>query len=277
MPETDKRSVQGRIVPEWIMSLLWAMVALIAVFCVLIFYIPLDTYRFYGHILEAGTALFCMACCLYAYRAIAGRTILLLAAFVYGGYALSTTFWYLYSVALGRQYVFVSVSELGFVGFIFFLIAAIIIEFPKRKVLVRTRAALMGFFLLAALLVAGTVGLSLPDVLLIARILIVALLIDIAVSHGVHQYPLLWLGILLRCLSAVLYGFRETLFIAHRDWAFVVPFTGNPMAIYDLLSLVGPLIIFSFLFIQLGLFDYLNSLNAGTAAASSPASRDPGC
>ena len=131
---------------RWAVPLLWLTVFFSVLFAALIFVIPLDEYRLLGHIFEATVALFCMACCLYLYRSVSDRLLLLLAAFAFFSYALSTTFWYLYTVALGRMFVFTTVAEFGFLCFFFFFIAAISIEAEGGQWVLRASAKLQARF-----------------------------------------------------------------------------------------------------------------------------------
>ena len=248
---TGERMKSG-VVPGRVILLFWGMVILAATFTSLIFFIPLETYQLYSNFFEVVIASICMISCLYAYRTWSERIILLLAAFAFGGFALSNTFWYLYSIAenLGRQTVFSTISELGFLGFMLFFIVAFRIEFPQKPGPVSSRIVPGGLFLIIALMVLGTSGITPGTALLTFRLLILALLIDRAVCHGVYRYPRLWLGICLWSFASVLYGFREVV---------VVPSDLNLLTTNPFLSLVGPLDILSFLLIQLGLFGYLNS------------------
>lgn len=251
--------VRHDVVPGNVFFLLRGLVAGTIIFSVLIFFIPLDTYRFYGNFLEVGIALFCMCCCLYAYRTWSARILLLLAAFAFLGYALSNTFWYLYAAALGRQNVFFSVSELGFLGFMFFFIVAFRIEFVKLPGLRSSRIALVGLLVFIALLLVASLGITPVSALLLFRILIVALFLNSALEHAVYRYSLLWAGICLWSFASIVYGFRDTFVITHAGGAAVTLFSGNPLTVYDFLSIIGPFIFLSFLLIQLGLFTYLNS------------------
>jgi hypothetical protein len=252
---------------RWAVPLLWITVFLSVLFAVLIFVIPLDEYRLLGHIFEAVVALFCMACCLYLYCSVSDRLLLLLAAFAFFSYALSTTFWYLYTVALGRMFVFTTVAEFGFLCFFFFFIAAISIEFPDRGMQSSTTVLLLLLFLAVPLVagIAGGIAQPVHFLLVIVRFLVIGLLITTAVRHGIHHYPLLWAGICLRCLASMLYGIRETLFVVYPVPLF--PSTGftAPLTVYDFLSIVGPMIICSYALIQIGLFSYITSNRDPTA------------
>jgi hypothetical protein len=260
MPGTGAH-LKNHVIPEGVTILFWIMVILTALFTGLIFIIRLDTYQFYSNFFEVVIALVCMVSCLYAYRTWSGRIILLLAAFAFGGFALSNTFWYLYSIAshLGRQDVFFTISELGFLGFMLFFIVVFRIEFPPKPCPLLLRITMAGLLLIIALMVIGTLGLDRNTALFMFRFLVVALLIDVALYHEVYQYALLWPGICLWSFASILYGLRDTLFIMHKEWLIVAPFTGTPLSVYDFLSVVGSLDILALLFIQLGLFKYLNS------------------
>lgn len=248
---TGERMNDG-VVPRSVILLFWGMVLPAALFTGLIFFIPLKTYQLCSNFFEVVIALVCMVSCLYAYRSWSDRIILLLTAFAFGGFALSNTFWYLYLTAfqLSRDSVFFTISEMGFLGFMLFFIVAFRIEFPQKSCPVSSRIVLWGLFLITALLVAGTSGITQNTALLMFRFLIVALFIDVALCHGVYQYNLLWPGICLWSFASVLYGYREV---------FVAPVTKNLLAAHPFWSLVGPLDILALLLIQLGLFEYLNS------------------
>jgi hypothetical protein len=239
--------------------LVWLTFFLSVLFAALIFVIPLDTYRLLGHIFEAVISLFCMACCLYLYRTVSDRLILLLAAFAFFSYALTTTFWYLYTVALGRMFVFTTVAEFGFLCFFFFFIAAISIEFPDRGMRSSTTVLLLLLFLAVPLVAGFEGGVTQPVhfLLIIVRFLVIGLLITTAVRHGVHHYTLLWAGICLRCLASMLYGIRETLFTVYPVPLFPATAFTAPLSVYDFLSVVGPMIICSYALILIGLIAYI--------------------
>ena len=126
-------------IPGPVRHLLWGIIVLCVIFAALIVVIPLPLYRLIGNSFEVVAAFFCMCVCLYAYRHWSGRVILLLAAFAFGEYALATVFWYLFTllpltVSLGRPFVFTSVAELSFFGFMLFFIAGFQIEGKKEPV-----------------------------------------------------------------------------------------------------------------------------------------------
>jgi hypothetical protein len=258
---TGERMKDG-VVPGRVILLFWGMVLLTVLFTGLIFFIPLDTYHLYSNLFEVVIALVCMVSCLYAYRTWSERIILLLAAFAFGGFALSNTFWYLYLTAfqLSRDSVFFTISEMGFLGFMLFFIVAFRIEFPQKPCPLLSRAAMAGLLLMTAVVLLKLSGIT-PDTgllkshleivaLLLLRLLVLLLFIDAALCYGVYQYPLLWPGIWIWSFASVLYGFREVV---------VVQFDVKLVTTNPFWSLVGPLDILSFLFIQLGLFTYLNS------------------
>jgi hypothetical protein len=244
-------------VPHRVMLLLWGMVLLTAPVCALIFFIPLGDYQYYDNILEVGVALICMISCLYAYRTWSERIIVLLAAFAFGEYALANTFYYLYSLVPDMQNGLFTISELGLLGFMLFFIVAFRIEFPQKPYPVSSRIVLLGLFLLIVLLVLGTSDVTLSTAVFIFRLLMVALLIDGALDHGVYQYPLLWPGVCLWSFASIIGGLRYTSVLMNAEW--VAPFTTDSLTAYDFISIVWPLYILSFLLIQLGIFTYLNS------------------
>lgn len=240
------------------MLLLWGMVLLTAPVWSLIFIIKVKDYQFFENSLEVGVSLICMILCLYAYRTWSERIIVLLAAFAFGEYALSNTFWNLYSIALDMRDVPFSISELGVLGLMLFFIAAFHIEFPRKPYPVSSRIILLGLFLIIALLVLGTSGVTVTvsTAVIILRLLIVALFIDGALDHGVYQYPLLWRGICMWGVASIIGGLRYTSVIKNAEW--VVPFTDH-LTPFDFLSIVWPLYSLSILLLQLGIFRYLNS------------------
>jgi hypothetical protein len=250
---------------RWAVPLLWLIILLSLAFAALIFVIPLDAYRLIGHLFEAVAALFCMACCLYLHRTVADRLLLLLAAFAFFSYALSTMFWYLYTVALGRLFVFTTVAEFGFLCFFFFFIAAISIEFPDRGMKLSSSALLLLLFLSIPLAAGVVTGDNQPVhlALIMIRFLVIGLLVVTAIRHGIHTYTLLWAGLCLRCLASMLYGVRETIFTIYPVPLFPGTSFTPALNVYDFLSMVGPMIICSFALIQIGLFSYIiNSRNA---------------
>lgn len=244
---------------RWMVPLFWLIVILSAFFAALIFIIPLDEYRLLGHIFEATVALFCMACCLYLYRTVSDRLLLLLAAFAFFSYALTTTFWYLYTVALGRMFVFTTIAEFGFLCFFFFFIAAISIEFPDRGMRLSTTAFLILLFLAIPLIIgfAGGAGQPVHFGLVVIRFLVIGLLVATAIRHGVHHYTFLWAGICLRSVASMLYGIRETIFVVYPVPLFPATAFTASLNVYDFLSVVGPMIICSYALILLGLISYI--------------------
>lgn len=242
------------------MLFLWGMVLLTAPFWSLIFIIPVKDYQLFDNSLEAGVSLICMILCLYAYRTWSERIIILLAAFAFGEYALSNTFWNLYSIAFDMRDVPFSISELGVLGLMFFFIAAFRIEFPRKPYPVSSRIVLLGLFLIIALLVLGTSGVTLITAVIVLRLLVVALLIDGALDYGVYQYPLLWPGICMWSFASIIGGLRYTSVIKDAEW--VVPFTRD-LTPFDFLSIVWPLYSLSILLLQLGIFRYINSHKTG--------------
>jgi hypothetical protein len=252
----------GSSAPSWVIIVLWVIVILAAVFIPLVLVIPLDTYRLVGNAAEVVSAFFCMGCCLYAYRYLADRIILPLAAFAFFGYALANIFWYLYSITLGRAFVFTSVSEIGFFCFFLFFISAITIEFPREKIPVALRIFLMFVLFLLPLFLMGSFGTNQPlhFFLVALRFLLIEQLVEAAIRHGVFRYRLLGAGLGLYCLGAMVYGLRETVVINNPAALLAGPVAGSHLSAYDLLSIVGPVSIGSFALITLGLFTYIRQV-----------------
>jgi hypothetical protein len=244
---------------RWAVPLLWLIVILSVIFAVLIFFIPLDEYRLLGNFFEATFALCCMACCLYLYRTVSDRLILLLAAFAFFSYSLSTIFWYLYTLALGRQFVFTTVAEFGFLCFFFFFIAAISIEFPDRGMQIPTFLLFL-LFLIIPLAAGCATGFNQPVhfALVMILFLVIGLLITTAIRHGVYHYIALWAGIGLYCIAWMLYGIREAIFVVYPVPLFPGTALTASLTVYDFLSVIGPLIICSHAFIQIGLISYIS-------------------
>ena len=245
---------------------LWGLVAICAAFMVLIVVLPLPLYRLAGHCLEAGVALACMVLCLYAYRYRSRRIVMLLAAFAFGEYALATIFWYLFSLLpltenLGRPFVYTSVAELSFLGFMIFFIAAFQIEGKKEQGHALFPWLLLILFLVVPLMVIAEYGITVRTVMLLIRFLVVEQLIAVTISYGFFRRPLLWAGICIRCLAAMLYGLRETILLYYPSLSLLpgIPGSGAAVSLYDLLSIVGPLIAASFALITLGLLDYVSA------------------
>lgn len=264
--ETTQAERPGQKTPpffRWAIPALWGIIILSAVFASLIFVVPLDQYRLAGHIFEAVVAIFCMACCLYAYCTWSNRVFLLLSAFAFFSYALSTTFWYLYSITLGRHFVFTTVSELGFLCFYLFFIAAISLEFHNEGISSTTAVLLLLLFLTFPVAAIGVSGDHQPVrmALLVLRFIMIEQLIATSIQFGVYHYPVLWAGICLRCLGTMVYGIRESIFTVYSVplFSFVTP----ALSAYDFLSIVGPITICSFALIQIGLFAYI-AQNSGT-------------
>lgn len=269
------------VVPSGVIRFLWCLVVAAVLFSVLIFFIPYDDYRVLGNAAEVIVALACMIACLYAYRSWSEHLVLLLGAFAFGGYALSNTFWYLYDVALPDTGAFVSIAELGFLGFMLFFIVAFRIEFPGTFCPISWRIAFGSLFFIITLIIAGipalfpealllTAGVSFVTPALAMFILLlmgIAVLMDTARAHGVYRYSLLWVGICLWCFALYLYAMREmcvdplvaSLRASPRPGMDPGSFLAGPLQLQQFMSIAGPLIILSFLLIQLGIFSYLNA------------------
>lgn len=249
---------------RWAIPILWAVVILSVVFAGMIFVVPLDDYRLFGNIIEVTVAIFCMACCLYAYRTASNRILLLLAAFAFFSYAISTIFWYLYSVALGRHFVFTTVSELGFLCFFLIFIAGISLEFPDEGMRFSTALTLLLFFLTVPIVAIGVSGDSQPVrlALLFVSFIVIEQLVATSIRFGIFRHPILWTGICLYCLGWMIYCIRESIFTVYTVPLFPA-ISPSVLTVYDLLSLIGPIIIGSMALIQIGLFSYLTR-SAGT-------------
>ncbi|MFA7694365.1 MAG: hypothetical protein WCX63_02405 [Methanoregula sp.] len=248
--------------PGTVRYFLWGIVVFSVIFAVLIVAIPLPLYRLIGNSMEAATAFFCMGVCLYAYRFWSGRVILLLAAFAFGEYGLATILWYLSSLIplstlLGRQFVFTSVAELSFFGFMLFFIAGFQIEGKKEPVSPVFSGLQLVLFLIIPLIMIATYGLTIRTAMLLIQYIIAEQLIAVTISHGFFRYPLLWAGVCARCLFSILYGLRETLFLYYPSWTITLPVAEKVLSVYDLLSIVGPVMIASIALLTLGLLDYI--------------------
>ena len=270
-PENGRTNIP-LCIPGPVRHLLWGIIVLCVIFAALIVVIPLPLYRLIGNSFEVVAAFFCMCVCLYVYRHWSGRVILLLAAFAFGEYALATVFWYLFTllpltVSLGRPFVFTSVAELSFFGFMLFFIAGFQIEGKKEPVSRMLTWFLPVLFLIVPLIMIDKYGITLRTVMLLVQFIVVEQLIAVTISHGFFRYPLLWAGVCARCLVSMLYGLRETLFLYYPSWAINLPVAEKTFSVYDLFSIVGPLIIASIALISLGLLDYI--AKQGTAAQPS--------
>jgi hypothetical protein len=247
--------------PAVVRYVLWGIVAFSALYIALIAVVPLPLYRLFGNTFEAAAALVCMGICLYAYRFWSGRVILVLAAFAFGEYALATAFWYLFTLLpltadFGRPFVFTSVAELAFFGFMLFFIAGFQIEREKEPFPLSYRIILVLVFLAVPLMVIARYGIVVRTGLLLVQFAVVAWLILVTIGHGFYRYPLIWAGICLRALVSMLYGLRETLFLYYPSWNVTLP-QGTTLSVYELASVVGPLIILSIALITLGLLSYI--------------------
>jgi hypothetical protein len=252
--------------------LLWGIVALCVIFAALIVVIPLPLYRLIGNSFEVVAAFLCMCVCLYAYRHWSGRVILLLAAFAFGEYALATVFWYLFSLlpltaSLGRPFVFTTVAELSFLGFMLFFIAGFQIEGKKEPFPAVYTWLLLALFLIIPLIMIDTYGITPRTVMLLVQFVVAGQLIVVTISHGFFRYPLLWAGICAQCVFSMLYGLRETLFLYYPSWTITLPLAEKTISLYDLSSIVGPIVIASIALLTLGLLDYI--VKQGTATPPS--------
>ena len=202
MAERAQGVVKKEVVPSRAILFLWCLTALPFLVYLLNFLLAdHDYYRFLGNAVEVIVALTCMLSCLYAFSTWSEHLLLLLGAFAFGGYALSNTFWYMYEIALPATGAFVSIAELGFLGFMLFFIVAFRIEFPRRLCPVSWRIAFGTLFIIITLIVAGIPALF-PDALLhsagflsltpalamfILLLVVIAILMDTALAHGVYR------------------------------------------------------------------------------------------
>jgi hypothetical protein len=248
---------------------LWGIVALSLIFAALIFVIPLETcyivislenYRMVGNYFEIFVSVFCMVCCLYAYRYISDQVLLLLAAFAFFSYALSNTFWYIYTLALGRLVVYTTIAEFGFLCFFLFFIAAFSLSFPNRGMRFSHAAGLFVLFLSipVAIIWAGGDNQPVRSGLLLIRFFLIWQLVVITIRHGVYRHTILFAGISLYCLSSMLYGVRETLFAIFPVPLFPGTIISGPLPLYEFMSIIGPMFVCSMALIQLGLFPCLS-------------------
>ena len=254
-PGSDVVSPRTNI-PRWLVSLTWVLLIVTSIFSALIFLIPIKTFQDYGNILEIVIALFCLVSCLNASRVYPGRITLLLAAFAYLGYALSNTFWYLLAIAYDRKDVFFSVAEMGFIGFMFFFIVAFRIEFPVKSSSRTAKVVLGALFGVIAVFVLWSSGLTRVTALLLFHILVAILFLDQAIVYAVYRYPLLFSGVCLWSGALIMYGLREVV-ISASTWQYILIPSVSPLGLLDFLSIVGPVIVLSFLLIQLGLYSRL--------------------
>ena len=282
MAERAQGVVKKEVVPSRAILFLWCLTALPFLVYLLNFLLAdHDYYRFLGNAVEVIVALTCMLSCLYAFSTWSEHLLLLLGAFAFGGYALSNTFWYMYEIALPATGAFVSIAELGFLGFMLFFIVAFRIEFPRRLCPVSWRIAFGTLFIIITLIVAGIPALF-PDALLhsagflsltpalamfILLLVVIAILMDTALAHGVYRYSLLWYGVCLWSFTLYLYAMREmigdplvaTLSDLSLPGIDLGLFVISTKQLQDSMSIAGPLIILSLLMIQLGIFSYLNA------------------
>jgi len=244
---------------RWLLPLLWTIVILSAVFSLLIFVIPLESFQYYGNVFETIMPVFCLVCCLYAYRTISSRVCLLLAAFAFMSYAFSNAYWYNFSIILGRPVVYISVAELGFFSFFLFLIAMIVIGFPDEGMAIPAATGLFLLYLVFPLtyVFSGEDFLPVHFVLFFVRVILLEQLIAAAIRHGVFRYPLLWAGICLNCMASLLYGLRETIFTSFPVPLFPGTSVTNPLNVNEFLSIVGPMSTASFALILAGLLLYI--------------------
>jgi hypothetical protein len=257
-------NVKNSVVPDRMMRFLWGLVILTVLFCGLVFFIPLETldmYHLMSNLSEVTLTLVCMISCLYVYKTRSERVLLLLAAFAFGGYALSNTFWYLYTTAFPMVGTIFNVSELGFLGAMLFFIVGFRIEFPKKSCPVSWRIASGGLlFLFLALITLGIIGINKNPALSTVWLLIIALFIDTALNHGVYRYPLLWGGVCLWSFTSILYELWYNVISGFVEASVRIPFAQNllPWGSF-FFNIISPLSFLSLLLIQLGIVEYLNS------------------
>ncbi|MDD1694583.1 MAG: hypothetical protein LUQ71_07645 [Methanoregula sp.] len=140
-----------------------------------------------------------------------------------------------------------------------FFIVAFWFEFPKKTCPRSLQIALFGLLVFITLMIINTMGINAVTALLWIHILFVILFINSALEHGVYQYSLLWVGIFVWSFPFISSALRDTFIVTHSGEAIIfLPMT-NPLTLNEVLSIDGPLIVISFLLIQLGLFTYLNS------------------
>ena len=149
-----------------------------------------------------------------------------------------------------------------------FFIAGFQIEREKEPFPLYYSILLVLLFLAVPAIVIAKYGIGVRTALLFVQFMVVAWLIIVTISHGFFRYPLLWAGICLRALVSMLYGLRETLFLYYPSWNVTIPLQGSTLSVYDLASIVGPLIIASIALITLGLLSYIRA--SGKESRSNP-------
>ena len=259
-----RENMKKSIIPDRMLYFLWGLVALTVLFSGLILFIPLLTlkdYHFISNLFEVIITLVCMISSLYVYKFWSERVLLLLAAFAFGGYALSNTFWFLYTEAFPNEGTLFNVSELGFLGVMLFFIVGFRIEFPKKPCPASWRIASGGLlFFILALTTLGRTGINKNPVLSLAWLLIIALFIDTALNHGVYRHPLLWEGVCLWSFTSILYELWYNVVSGIVDTSVSVFFAPSPLPLGSFFDIIiGPLSFLSLLLLQLGIFEYLNS------------------
>jgi len=256
---------------RWVVPVLWLVFIASAVFAGLVFVVrPLGLYQYWANIFEILVPVFFMICCLYAYRHVSDRVCLLLAAFAFMSYAFTNTFWFATLEVINKDYVFIPVTDLGFLCVLFFLIAAISLEFTDLGMPLPARAGLFFLFLVlpamyAVLPALGLLHLTedsvsvfvLDVVMFFLYMILTGQLLATAISHRLTEKPVLFAGICLNCIASVLYCLRETFL-----YSYPVPFvpaTGLTFALMadEFLANAGLLIIASFALILAGLFLYI--------------------
>nr|WP_321352667.1 hypothetical protein [uncultured Methanoregula sp.] len=259
---------------RWTIPALWLIFIVSAVFAGLVFVVrPLGLYQYWANIFEILIPVIFMVCCLYAYRYISDRVCLLLAAFAFMSYAFTNTFWFATLEVINKDYVFIPVTDLGFLCVLLFLIAAISLEFANHGMSRPARALLFFLFLVlpalyAALPALGLLHLTQDSANVFALDLIMFFLYMIltgqllvsAISHRLFTNPVLFAGICLNCIASVLYCLRETFLYSYP--VPLVPATGISQALMadEFLANAGLFIIASFALILAGLFLYIGGM-----------------
>lgn len=171
-----------------------------------------------------------VACYLYFSR---GDRLYMITAFACAGWFMSNTFWYLYTILIDRNLVYPSTGDVGFLGFMLLMTAAIGLTYRVQD---RPKGAAAAYLIVLPGLAGLWLDPRLRGVVSLAYYACVAATVSSVVQRYDGRDRLVFIGVLLYCGTMLMYILRETFFPDNLVF-----------------TLVGQLVIVSFSVLGLGL------------------------
>lgn len=223
--------------------LFYGFVVLAAVLVILGYTLPADLFFLLNNMSQVAIGIACTATSVLLY--LSRRQILFsIAAFAFGGWTLSNLFWYSYAAILGRNLMYPTVADAGFLGFFLFLAAAYRVSWPRHPAgTVREILVVLPLVLLPVIAVSSAGA----GILIITGLYI---LFSVFLLHStVHRVPekcsMLLAGTVLYCITMIYFAVQETYW---QLWPEIIR-----------QHFAGPMVIASFALIQVGLIAWASS------------------